>query len=162
MERELTEQVQARARESALEALFRANPMELPRVLVDEQVQELQAQMQRRMGARAESPARELFEEPARRRVALGLIIGELIRANEIKPDRQQVEARLAAAVQGSQDPEPLRRQYVQSREAMRQLEAGALEDAAISFVLSQATAIEKPSNFSELAGYEPAAGSTA
>ncbi len=163
MERELAEQVRAQARESVLEALYRANPLELPKVLVDEQVQELQAQMQRRMGAQAgQAPASGVFEEPARKRVALGLIIGELVRANQIKPERQQVEARLAAAVQGSRDPEQLRRQYVQSREAMQQLEAGALEDAAISFVLSQATAIEKPSNFSELAGYDPAAGSAA
>jgi trigger factor len=163
MERELAEQVRARARESVLEALYRANPLELPKVLVDEQVQELQSQMQRRLGAQAgQVPAPGNLDGPARKRVALGLIIGELVRANQIKPDRQQVEARLAAALQGSRDPEQLRRQYVQSREAMQQLEAGALEDAAISFVLSQATAIEKPSNFGELAGYDPAAGSAA
>jgi trigger factor len=163
MERELADQVRNQSRESALDALYKAHPLDLPKVLIDEQVQELQAQMQRRMGAQAsQTPGRELFEEPARKRVALGLIIGELVRANELKPDRQQVEARLAAAVQGSRDPEQLRRQYVQSREAMQQLEAGALEDAAISFVLSQAKAIEKPSNFSELAGYDPASGSGA
>ena len=163
MERELADHVRNQSRESLLDALFKANPLELPKVLVDEQVQELQAQMQRRMGQQAgQLPGRELFEEPARKRVALGLIIGELVRANELKPDRQQVEARLAAAVQGSRDPEQLRRQYVQSREAMQQLEAGALEDAAISFVLSQAKAVEKPSNFSELAGYAPADGNNA
>ena len=162
MEREMAGQVLARSRESVLEALYRANPLELPKVLVDEQVQELQTQMQRRMGAQSAPPPREQLEEPARRRVALGLIIAELVRAHQIKPDRQQVEARLTAAVQGSRDPEQLRRQYVQSREAMQQLEAGALEDAAISFVLSQATAVDKPSNFTELAGYDPASGSTA
>lgn len=166
MERELAENIRNQARESALDALYKANPLELPKVLIEEQVQELQAQMQRRMGAQGaqggQVPGRELFEEPARRRVALGLIIGELVRANDLKPDRQQVEARLAAAVQGSRDPEQLRRQYLQSREAMQQLEAGALEDAAISFVLSQAKAIEKQSNFNELAGYSPAAGSAA
>ena len=161
MERELADHVHSRARDSALDALYKANPFELPKVLVDEQVQELQAQMQRRMGVQADQlPGREPFEEPARKRVALGLIISELVRANELKADRQQVEARLAAAVQGSPDPEQLRRQYVQSREAMQQLEAGALEDAAISFVLSQAKVIEKPSNFGELAGYDPASGS--
>ena len=162
MERELAEHIRSQARESLLDALYKAHPLELPKSLVEEQVQELQAQTGRRMGAQnsAQLPGRELFEEPARRRVALGLLIGELVRANEIKPDRQQVEARLAAAVQGSRDPEQLRRQYLQSREAMQQLEAGALEDAAISFALSQAKALEKPSNFNELAGYPSAAGS--
>jgi hypothetical protein len=44
----------------------------------------------------------------------------------------------------------------------MQQLEAGALEDAAIAFVLAQAKAVDKPSSFSELAGYDPASGSDA
>ena len=163
MEREVTDSASRRARESALEALFKANPFELPKVLVEEQVQELQGQLQQRMGSQAtDLPGREMFEESARRRVALGLLIGEVIRTNEIRPDRQQVEARLDAAVQGSPDPDQLRRRYVQSREAMQQLEAGALEDAAIAFVLGQAKAVDKPSSFSELAGYDPASGSDA
>lgn len=162
MERELAEHVRGQARDSLLDALYKAHPLELPKVLIDEQVQELQSQTGRRMGVQnaEQLPARDLFEEPARRRVALGLLLGEVIRANELKPDRQQVEARLAAAVQGSRDPDQLRRQYLQSREAMQQLESGALEDAAISFMLSQAKALEKPSNFNELAGYPSAAGS--
>lgn len=162
MERELEGHIRNRARDSLLDALYKAHPMELPKVLIDEQVQELQEQTARRMGVQnvEQLPPREMFEEPARRRVALGLLIGEVVRLNELKPDRQQVEARLAAAVQGARDPEQLRRQYLQSREAMQQLEAGALEDAAISFMLSQAKALEKPSNFDELTGYSPAAGS--
>jgi trigger factor len=156
MERELQQAAQARSRESLLEKLYQANPLELPRVLVDEQVQELQLQMARRLGLQTleQMPPREPYEQPARKRVALGLLIGDVVRAQQLKPDRERVEARLNAAVTGSEDPAALRRQYLQSREAMQQLEAAALEDAAIDWMLSQAKMIDKPATYGELCGF--------
>jgi trigger factor len=156
MERELQQAAQARSRESLLEKLYQANPLELPKVLVDEQVQELQLQMARRLGLQKleQMPPREPYEQPARKRVALGLLIGDVVRAQQLKPDRERVEARLNAAVTGSEDPAALRRQYLQSREAMQQLEAAALEDAAIDWMLSQAKMIDKPATFGELCGF--------
>lgn len=156
MERELQQAAQTRSRESLLEKLYQANPLELPKVLVDEQVQELQLQMARRLGLQKleQMPPREPYEQPARKRVALGLLIGDVVRAQQLKPDRERVEARLNAAVTGSEDPAALRRQYLQSREAMQQLEAAALEDAAIDWMLSQAKMIDKPATFGELCGF--------
>ena len=68
--------------------------------------------------------------------------------------DRERVEARLAAVVAGSPDPQNLRRQYLQSREAMAQLESVALEDQALDWALAQVQMTEKASNFRELTGY--------
>jgi trigger factor len=156
MDRELAQAVENRSRDALLEKLYQANPLELPKVLVDEQVQELQLQMARRMGIQKleQLPPREPYEQPARKRVALGLLIGDVVRAQQLKPDRERVEARLNAAVTGSEDPAGLRRQYLQSREAMQQLEAAALEDAAIGWMLSQVKLVDKPATFSELCGF--------
>lgn len=164
MERELAESVRNKVRDQLLEALYRANPLEVPRVLIDEQVRELQVQMLRRMGAQKieQLPPREPYEEPARKRVALGLIIGEIVRTQAFKLDRERVEARLAAAVAGSEDPDNLRRQYLQSREAMQQIESAALEDQALDWALSQVKITDKPSSFSELTGVGQSAGSQA
>jgi trigger factor len=107
-------------------------------------------------------PPREPYEEPARKRVALGLIIGEIVRAQSLKLERERVEARLTAAVMGSEDPDTLRRQYLQSREAMQQIESAALEDQALDWALSQAKVIDKPASFRELTGYGQSAGSQA
>ena len=164
MERELAESTRNKVRDQLLEALYRANPLEVPRVLIDEQVRELQVQMLRRMGAQKleQLPPREPYEEPARKRVALGLIIGEIVRTQAFKLDRERVEARLAAAVAGSEDPENLRRQYLQSREAMQQIESAALEDQALDWALSQVKITDKPSSFNELTGVGQSAGSQA
>src|SRR5262249_58091547 len=73
MERELSDVIRNRVRGQVLDALYRQNPVDVPRALLEEQVQQLQIDTARRMGIRDASqlPAREQFEEPARRRVAL-------------------------------------------------------------------------------------------
>jgi trigger factor len=156
MEQEVADTAQQRVREQLLELLHKANPLELPRVLIDEQVRDLQVQVLRRMGVQKveQMPPREPYEEPARRRVALGLIIGEIVRANAIKVDRSRVERRLHAATASHPDPESLRRQYLQSREAMGQLETAALEDQALDWVLSQVRVVDVPASFADLTGF--------
>jgi trigger factor len=156
MEQEVADTAQRRVREQLLDLLHKANPLELPRVLIDEQVRDLQVQMLRRMGVQKldQMPPREPYEEPARRRVALGLIIGDIVRANAIKVDRARVERRLHAAAASHPDPEGLRRQYLQSREAMGQLETAALEDQALDWVLSQVQVVDVPASFADLTGF--------
>jgi trigger factor len=156
MERELNEAVRNRIRTQVLDALYKDNPLELPKALVDEQVQELQADMLRRMGQREvkELPPREPFEEPARRRVALGLILGEIIRAQEIKVDRSRVQGRLADLTAQYPNADEMRRAYLQNADAMRQIESAVLEDQAIDWVLSKAKNVEKPASFKELTGF--------
>jgi trigger factor len=156
MERELAEGIRVKVRERLLDAIYKAHPLEIPKVLVDEQVRELQLQMMRRLGVpeTTQLPSAEPYVEPARKRVTLGMVIGEMVRTQAFKVDRERVEARLSAAVAGSQDPANLRRQYLQSREAMGQIEAAALEDQALEWALAQVQVTEKASNFKELTGY--------
>ena len=156
MEREVADTAQQRVREQLLEALYQKNPLELPKVLIDEQVRDLQVQMLQRMGIQKveQLPPREPYEAPARKRVALGLIIGEIVRNNSIRIDRSRVEQRLNAVVASYPDPESVRRQYLQSREAMAQLESAVLEDQALDWVQSQVQVVDKPLSFAELTGF--------
>jgi trigger factor len=156
MEREIAEAARVKVRDQLLDALYKAHPIDVPKVLIDEQVRELQVQMLRRMGVQKleQLPPREPYEEPARKRVALGLIIGEIVRNQSLKVDRSRVEQRLAAAVASHPDPESVRRQYLQSREAMAQLESAALEDQALDWALGQVKVTDKVTSFRELTGY--------
>ena len=164
LERELAEAIRTRVRNLLLDAIFKAHPIEVPKVMVDDQVRELQVQMMRRLRVpdTTQLPPAEPYVEPARKRVTLGLVIGEIVRTQSMKVDRERVEARLATVVAGSQDPEGLRRQYLQSREAMSQLESAALEDQALDWALEQVQVTEKASSFKELTGYGGDAGSIA
>jgi trigger factor len=126
--------------------------------LVEQQVRELQLEMARRMGIKDETqvPQRQAFEEPARRRVALGLIIGELIRAVNLKVDRERVQARLEEIAASYPNSDEVRRAYLQSADAMRQIEGSVLEDQVIDWVLERAHVTERTSSFSELTGFRP------
>jgi len=156
MERELAEAVRARLREQLFDAVYRSNPLEVPLSMVEEQIRALQAQMLRRAGSQDPSqlPARDVFEASARKRVALGLLIGEIVRSQGLKLDRSRVEERLDAATAASPDPQEMRRQYLASREAMEQLESAALEDQALDWALTQVKVIDRPATFSELTGF--------
>jgi trigger factor len=156
MEREVSEAAHARVRNQLLDALYQANPLELPRVLIDEQIRELQVQMLRRAGVQQldQLPPKEPYEEPARRRVALGLLMGEIVRSQALRVERSRVAARLEALVATHPDPEAAKRQYLQSREAMEQIESAALEDQAIEWLLTQVKVTDKPATFRKLTGF--------
>jgi trigger factor len=156
MEREVSEAAHARVRNQLLDALYQANPLELPRVLIEEQIRELQVQMLRRAGVQQldKLPPKEPYEEPARRRVALGLLMGEIVRAQALRVERARVAARLEALVATHPEPEAAKRQYLQSREAMEQIESAALEDQAIEWLLTQVKVTDKPATFRELTGF--------
>jgi trigger factor len=156
MERELAGVIRGRVRVQVLDALYRDNPLEIPRALIDEQVQELQLDTARRLGIRdvAQLPPREGFEEPARRRAALSLLISQIVQAEGLKVERARVQERLGELVESYPDPEQARRAYLQNRDAMRQIEAAALEEQVIDWVLARARVSEHPMTFAELTGF--------
>ena len=153
MERELAEAVRQNLRSQVLEGLYAQNPLELPRQMVEETIQELQVEMLRRAGVRdaKQMPPREPFEQPARRRVALGLLMSEVVRTAGIKVSREAVQEKLNELAASYSNPDEVRRAYLQNAEMMRQIESQVLEQQAIDWVLGQAKVAEKPSTFSEL-----------
>ena len=156
MERELADLVRGRLRSQVLDALYNQNPIELPRTLVDEQVQQMQLEAARNMGVREVSqvPPREQFEAAARRRAALGLILGHLIQREGLQVDRERVESRLEDLIASFPDPDQARSAYRKSREAMRQIESAVLEDQVIDWFLERAKVSEQPMSFQELTGF--------
>jgi len=73
--------------------------------------------------------------------------------------DRERLQQKLDAVAAGRPDADNVRRQYLQSREAMQQLESVTLEDQALEWALSQVRQIDKPANFRELTGFGSTAG---
>jgi trigger factor len=156
MRRELENNVRGRIRGQVLEKLFEGNPIEVPKSLVDAQVREMQIDAARRIGARDASqvPPAQPFVEPARRRVALGILIGELIKGNGIKLDRPRVEAKLAEMVAGHPDPESMLKAYRQNADAMRQLENMVLEDQVIDWLLERARVTDQATSFKDVMNF--------
>jgi len=165
MERELAEVIRNRVRVQVMDALYRDNWIDVPRALIDEQVQRFQIDAARRMGAKDASqiPPREPFEEPARRRAALGLLMGQIVQVEGLKPDKDRVLDRLNDVIATYPNPDEARRAYLQNTDAMRQMESAVLEDQVVDWVLGRARVTDRPLTFKELTGFgqEPAQSST-
>ena len=158
MRRELADNVRARIKTLLLDKLLAANPIELPRIAVEQQIRQLQIDWLRRIGAKPqdlkEAPPREPFEEAAKRRVALGLLVGELIRQGGIATDAARMEERIEATAVGYSDPEDAARQIRASEDLRTQLESGVLEDQAVEWLLGRIKVIDQPSTFKELMNF--------
>ena len=158
MRRELADNVRNRLKTQLLDKLWAANPLDLPRAAVDEHVRALQGVWLRRIGARAQdlkqAPPREPFEEGARRRVAIGLLIGEISRGEGMQVDEAALEARIESAAIGYSDPEEAMRQIRSNDQFRQQLEGAVLEDQAIDWLLGRVRVVDEPSSFKDLMNF--------
>ena len=156
MDRELAGVIRNRLRSQVLDALYKENVIEVPKALVDEQVQQLQLDMGRRMGARdvSQLPPREQFVDQGRRRAALGLLLSQIVQNEGLKVDRERVLARLNDLIISYPNPEETRRAYLQNPDAMKQIESAVLEDQVIDWALERARITDKPMSFRELTGF--------
>ena len=158
MRRELADNIRGRLKSAVLEKLIAANPVELPRAAVESQIRALQVEWLRRIGANPkdlkEAPPRQPFEDGAKRRVALMLLVGEVIRQGGLTPDKSRLDERIESAAAGYSDPDEAARQIRASDELRAQLEGAILEDQAVEWLLERVKVIEQPSTFKELMNF--------
>jgi trigger factor len=150
MERELTERLRTTIRRNCLDSLLEANPVTVPKALVEQEVTTLQAATMRRMGVEdpAQAPPREGFVETAERRVGMALLVRELIREKEIELDRSRLDRRVEELASGYEKPQEAAQLYRRSRELMAQLESEVLESQVVDYLLEHATVEEKAVGF--------------
>jgi trigger factor len=157
MRRELEQALRNRNKAAVMEKLHAANPTEVPNVLIEGQIRDMQVEAMRRAGTKdaAQAPPREPFVEPARRRVALGLLLNDVIRKENLVVDRARVNERLDEMVSAYGDAGAMKRAYMQNADAMRQVESLALEDQAVDWILEHAKVREVKSTFKQLMNFE-------
>jgi trigger factor len=156
MKRELGETVRARLKQQLLDQLVAANPLEVPKTLIASEVRDLQMDAGRRMGARDASqlPPPEAFQDSATRRVAVGLLINEVIKSAKIELDRRRVQAKIEDLAQQYPDPAQAIQAYRENQQARRQIESMVLEDQVVDYLLERAKIAEKPATFKEIMNF--------
>jgi trigger factor len=156
MRRELADNIRTRVKQQLFDRFLAGNPVDVPNALVQQQVRDMQMDTARRMGAKeaAQMPPAEPFIEPARRRVALGMLVNELVKSRNLQLDRSKVDARLADLAATYPDPDAIIGAYRQNPEAMRQVEGMVLEDQVVDYLLARAKVNDQPSTFKELMNF--------
>ena len=158
VEREVHKRVEARLKAQALQVLLDATKIELPKSLVQMEAQQLveraSADLQAR-GVKLEQVPLEpsAFEDTARRRVALGLIIGELARAEGLQPKPAEVRALIEQEAQGYESPAEVVKWFYMQPQRLSEMEGLALEGNVVKWVLEKAKVEDKAVSFEELMG---------
>lgn len=152
MDRELERKIDARTKMQVMDGLLQRNEVELPEIMVRDEVARLRKQAMQNLGETdAGRFTDELFTEEARKRVKLGLIVGEIVRRHEIKPDREKVQQNLQALAATYNDPQQVIDYYQRDRAAMMNIEAIVIEDQVVDWVLSQAKILPETTTFAAL-----------
>lgn len=154
MERELKNTVQSKVKEQVLKGLVEHNDVDLPKAMIDQEVDVLRRQAMQRFGNnQAQMPQlpAELFEEQAKERVKVGLLLGEVIRGNELKVDEKKVDEIIENNASAYEDPAEVIAYYKSNQEMMQQIRNVALEEQAIDFILENAKVKAKKATFDEL-----------
>ncbi len=156
MARELTQAVKAKVKEQVLEGLLASHEVGVPSGLVAQEVDVLRQQaMQRFQGQMdpnnlPELPS-EMFTEQAERRVKIGLLLGEVIKVNEIKVDDAKVDELIATAASAYEDPKEVIEYYANNKELMQQMQNVALEEQAVELLVEKAKVKDKKASFKDI-----------
>jgi len=156
MERELRNGVRAKVKSAVFDALVKANSIQLPKALVAEEISRQRQQAIQQFGGqnaqiKPEMLPDELFKEQSERSVALGLLVSEIIRANEITVDAERVRALVDEVAQSYEQPEEVVKWYYSSKEQMAQVQSAVLEDQVVDLVLAKAQITDKAVGYEEL-----------
>ncbi|MDH2067523.1 trigger factor [Pantoea sp. GD03673] len=154
MDRELKGAIRNRIKTQAIDGLVEANEIDVPAALVDSEIDVLRRQAAQRFGGNEQQALelpRELFEEQAKRRVVVGLLLGEVIRTHELKADEARVNTMIEEMASAYEDPKEVIEFYSKNNELMNNMRNVALEEQAVEAVLAKAKVTEKETNFQDL-----------
>jgi trigger factor len=157
LEREVKFRVLARNKANVMDALLKTSELEVPRALVNGEVERMIAEARGDLKKRgikdadtASIPA-EMFQAQAERRVRLGLVVGELVRTNNLQARPEQLQAHIEELAQSYEKPSEVMRWYLSDRERMAEVEAVVVENNVAEFVLGRAKVTDVAVPFDEL-----------
>lgn len=157
LEREVKFRLQSRNKQSVMDALIAASELDLPKSVVQSELDRLvegaRADLKQRGVKDAEKAPipEELFRPQAERRVRLGLVVAELVRANELHAKPEQIQSHIEELAASYEKPADVVRWYQGDNRRMAEVEAIVIENNVTEFVLSKAQITDKAVSFDEL-----------
>ncbi|MDE2605357.1 MAG: trigger factor [Burkholderiales bacterium] len=163
LEREVKFRLLARNKQAAMDALLAQSELDLPKSIVQNEIDRLVE------GARADLKQRgiqdadkapipeEVFRPQAERRVRLGLVVAELVRANGLDAKPEQIKQHIEDLAASYERPADVVRWYYGDNRRLAEVEAIVIENNVTDFILSKAKTVEKQVAFDELMGQNQA-----
>ena len=156
MERELAQGLKGVLKNSVMDALHENIQIEVPNAAVDQEIQNLMKPYeanakQQNMALEDLDLPKEMFEEQAKRRVALGLLLSEIIQKNEIKVDDSIVRTTIEEMANSYERPEDVIDWYYSDETRLNEIKQMVLEDQAVDWIVNQAQVTEENVSFDDV-----------
>ena len=158
LEREGKKRVQEKVKTQVMESLLEATKVDLPTALVEMEIERLMEQMRQSMSSHGvkvmdgmQSP--ELHRDQAKRRVALGLILAEVVKSNKLNAKPEQIQAQIVEVAQSYEDPDSVIKYFYSNPQQLAEIESLVLEGNVVEWALTQAQVVDKSIVFDELMG---------
>ncbi|MEW7992532.1 MAG: trigger factor [Candidatus Thiodiazotropha sp.] len=153
MERELSQRVQARIKSQAMDLVYEQNRIDVPKALVEEEIEALSKQAREQMGANTGSfeLPRDMFEDQAKKRVSLGLLIGEIIKQNGIQVDNDRVRKTIEEYAASYEQPDEVVKFYYGNQQQLASVQNIVLEDQVVDWIMEQVKVVDDQTTFAAL-----------
>ena len=159
LQREVKARLLSRNKQGVMEALISKSELDLPKASVQSEIERLVADARANLKQRGMKDAdnapipEELFTAQAERRVRLGLVVGELVRANQLQATPAQIKQHVEELAASYENPAEVVRWYYGDQNRMSEVESVVIENNVTEFVLSKVKVTEKAISFDELMG---------
>ncbi|MDC7829934.1 MULTISPECIES: trigger factor [Pseudomonas] len=152
MDRELRQALKTKVKNQVMDGLLAANQIDVPAALISNEVDRLRVQAVQQFGGniQPEQLPAELFSEQAKRRVLLGLIIAEMVKQFELKPDDARVRELIEEMAAAYQEPEQVVKWYYQNEQQLNEVRSVVLEEQVVDTVLKQAKVTDKQVSYED------------
>ncbi|MHB1951724.1 MAG: trigger factor [Acidiferrobacteraceae bacterium] len=155
LRREAEQRIRRLVKERVFQALRDANPGDVPNVLVEQEAAHLaevaRANLGQQGGGQLAPEDEARLQERARGRVALGIILAEVVRQRGLRVDPARVRSRLEELSKAYERPEEFIQWHYERAERLAEIESAVLEDQVVELLLQSAVVEERPVVFTEL-----------
>ena len=156
LEQEVEKRVIARVKEQVFQGLIEVSPMDLPASLVNVEINRMAQMTAQNLQQRGMDPKQiklepAMFEEQAKRSTTLRLILSEMVNANSLQANAEQVRAMIDTFAQSYDDPAELVKWYYADVKRLDEPAALATEENVVAWVLQKAKVSDKKIKFDEL-----------
>jgi trigger factor len=166
MERELLNALRTKVKNRVMDQLFTLNKVDVPAALVGNEITQLKQQMVQQFGGGQQIDLNmlpdEMFKEKAERRAALGVIVAEVVKVEELTPNEESVRARVDEIASTYEQPQEVVDYYYSKPELLSSVEAVVLEDQVTELVLSKAKVKDETLSYEDAVKPDPEPGSEA
>ena len=155
MSREMKTASRSKFKNKIMDAVIDLVDITVPEALITAEVQQMKNQAIQRMGGGNEADPSMLpdepFQEQAKRRASLGLVLGEVIQEQNLRADPAKVRESVEELASTYESPDDVVNWYYGNKEQLATIESTVLEDQVFDYIIDQAKVNDKQVSYQDI-----------